>query len=193
MSPVIVECEVHPTETQVLQFNRDLFRRGGNRLFYILSGILFLILSAALLFSPEPVFRWFSLLALACAGATLLQMTVFLRRSVRKMLRGSPQMLRPHRVILTEDALLDLPLVGEMPPYTEVNCPYDKLYEVLCTNEFYYFRHNMTSSSLIPRELLTREQEERLCERLRLCCGERFVFLPYGSKRESEPEKSDFP
>lgn len=183
MSTVIAQCEVHPTKAQVLQFNRDLFRRGGNRLFYILSGSLFLILSVVLFCSPQPAFRWFSLLALACAGATLLQMTVFLRYWVSRMLRGSPQMLRPHRVVLTEDALLDLPLVGQKPPYTEVNCPYDELYEVLQTRDFYYFRYNMTSSTLVPRALIPAEQEERLCERLQLCCGSRFVRLPYDEKR----------
>lgn len=179
MSPVITECEVHPTEAQMLQFNQDLFRRGGNRLFYILSGILFLILSVALFLSPELSLRWLSLFALACSVATVLQRTLFLRHSVHKMLRASPHLLRPHRVVLTEDAVLELPFVGDLPPYTEVNCPYDKLYEAICTREFYYFRYNMISSCLIPRTLLTPEQEQTLCERLKLCCGERFVILPY--------------
>ena len=187
MSMVIAECEIHPTEEQVLTFNRDLFRRSGNRLFYLLACAVFLILALVLLFSPEPAFRWLSLVALVCAGATVLQMTVFLRHSVRRMIQSSPRMLRPHRVVLTEDALIDVPLVGELPPYTEVNYPYDKLFEVLCTRQFYYFRYNLTASSLVPREALTPEQERLLCERLRHCCGSRFVTLPYGREKDGWP------
>lgn len=177
MSPVIAECETHPTEEQVVQFNRDLFRRSGNRLTYILLGILLFLLAVFLFVSPTPSVRWYSLLALACSVVTLMQ-AIFLRRSVHKMLRASPHLLRPRRLILTEDAVLELPFEGELPPYTEVNCPYDRLYEAICTREYYYFRYNMISSCLIPRSLITPEQEQRLCERLKLCCGERFVFLP---------------
>ena len=179
MSTPIAECEIYPTEEQVLTFNRDLFRRGGNRLFYLLACAAFLISAAALFFSTEPAFRWFSLIALGCAASTVLQMTFFIRHSVHKMIQSSPQMLHPHRVVLTEDALIDVPIVGEAPPYTEVNCPYDKMFEVLRTQEFYYFRYNMTSSSLVPRELISSEQEQKLCERLKISCGKRFIFLPY--------------
>lgn len=190
MSPVIAECEVRPTEEDILQFNRDLFRRGGNRMFYLLSGALFLILAVGLYFASDPVFRWLSPLALCCSAATLLQLTVFLRHSVRRMVRESPQMLQPHRVVLTKDSLLDLPLVGQLPPYVEVNCPYEKMHEVLRTAKYYYFRYNMTSSSLVPRCKLTPEQELELEEKLRFFCGNRFVILPGRDTMHPSKEKN---
>ena len=78
---------------------------------------------------------------------------------------------------LTDDGLQDLPLPDQPPPYTEIRCPYALLYEVLRTPDFYYFRTSVTVCCLLPRRLLTTEQEVRLETALAASCGERFVKL----------------
>lgn len=173
MSPIIAECEMHLTDLS--RFNWFIFHR-KSRFLYLVPSILFSILAIIFFFLSQ-----FSIGEFMCfCSVKLSLLSIFLlQHAARKMMKANLRLLLPHRVILTKDSVQEFPPVGQQSPYTAVNCPYDKLYGVICTREFYYFRYNLTSICIFPRTMLTPWQEWSLCEKLRLYCGKRFVILPY--------------
>lgn len=173
MSQIIADCEMHFTD--LTRCNWYIFHRKKPILYCFLSLIFFNLAVICFFLSDFPLCLligqcslWMDILVLDC-----------IERLAHKMMQANLSLLFPHRVMLTEDAVQILPPVGQESFQTEVIFPYDQLYEVLYTKEFYYFRYYESSVCIFPRVMLAPWQERLLCEKLRLCCGKRFVILPY--------------
>ena len=99
----------------------------------------------------------------------------FVRRRVKNEFKSNPCMQNRFRIIVTDTAVLEEPILGQEPPYIELNYPFEVIRMAVQTPTHIIIQYDTAVSSVVNKKMLSEQQLVQLTSLLSAKLGGRYV------------------
>lgn len=134
----------------------------GGYIFYYVCSVLFFAAGAFFAFVAENVNLIIPILMFVLAIFSLLQPLLFIPLRIEKSAEKIYAKQRMTNVIIGEGRVIDVPVIGQEPPYTEINIPISRLAGVDQTEDFIILKVDAIKTVIIPKRELSPEETEKV-------------------------------
>lgn len=162
----IFEGDVKPDFDELCEYERISNKQSYGGSYFSFYALGCVVLAGAIIDILLPsTTNWFFVAAAVLAGLFFLfQPGVFipevLKNSVRKHMAASH--VKKNRILLTDCAVIQTPLPGSPPSYSEINIPYSRLSAVLETEKLFLFCIDNSRAVILPKRYVNAGEADRI-------------------------------